>query len=62
MEKINQLNMTIQNIDQLNKQNINQLKDEFNKTIQIMQTNIASNDFALRAINETSHYGSSYSE
>ena len=58
VENINLLNMTIQNIYQLNKQNIYQL----NETIQIVQQNLASNDLKLRAINESLHYGPSYSE
>ena len=47
----------MQNFHQLNKQNIDQLRDEFNETMQIMQTNmdnyIASNDFELKAKNDT---------
>ena len=58
LEKINQLNMTIEHIYQLNQQNIY----EFNETMQIMQQNIASNDLTLRAINETLQFGPSYSE
>ena len=58
LEKINQLNMTIENIYQLNQQNIY----EFNETMQIMQQNIASNDLTLRTINETLQFGPSYSE
>ena len=58
--KINQLNDAIQNIYHLNQQNIDQLRDEFNATIQIMETNIgnyiASNDFTLKAINQTLQY------
>ena len=77
MEKINQLNVTIQqNIHQLNEttqknqQSIDQLRDEFNgtmqytnqlnETMQFMQTNmnnyIASNDITLEAINDTLQY------
>ena len=37
VQNISQLNMTIQNITQLNQQNVNQLINEFNET---MQTNI----------------------
>ena len=47
---------------ELNQQNIYELKLEFNKTIQIMQQNLASNDLKLIAMNETSQYGPSYSE
>ena len=63
MEKINQLNVTIQQ----NQQRDDQLRDELNgsmqytnqlnETMQIMQTNMAnyisSNDFELKAINDT---------
>ena len=38
LEKINQLNMTIEHIYQLNQQNIY----EFNETMKIMQQNIAA--------------------
>ena len=60
IQNIHQLNLTMQNFHQLNKQNIDQLRDEFNETMQIMQTNmdnsIASNDFELKAINNTLQY------
>ena len=53
----NELNQTVQNTHQLNQQHIYELRDEFNETMQIMQTNmdnyIASNDFELKAINDT---------
>ena len=62
VEHINQLNMTIQNIFQLNQQNIYQLRDEFNETMQVMQQNIALNDLTLRAIKESSQNGSSCSK
>ena len=63
VQNMNQLNETIQTIIyQLNQQNINQLRDEFNETIYIMQQNIASNDLTLKFINETVQYGRSYGE
>ena len=62
VEHINQLNMTIQNIFQLNQQSVYQLRDEFNETMQVMQQNIASNDLTLRAIKESSQNGSSCSK
>ena len=49
MKNINELNATIQRNNQLNQQNVYQLRDEYNETMQIMQTYIASNDFALKA-------------
>ena len=52
-----ELNQTMQNTHQLYQQHIYQLRDEFNQTMQIMQTNmenyIASNDFELKAMNDT---------
>ena len=55
-----EFNQTVQNTHQLNQQHIYQLRDEFNETMQIMQTNIsnyiASNDFTLKAINDTLQY------
>ena len=61
-KKINQLNMTIESIYLLNQQNINQLRDEFNETMQIMQQNIAVNDLTLKTINETLQFGPIHSE
>ena len=52
MQNIYQLNATIQINNQLNQQNVYQLRDEYNETMQIMQTYIASNDLALKAIND----------
>ena len=66
MEKINQLNVTIQQ----NQQRDDQLRDEINgtmqytnqlnETMQFMKTNmdnyIASNDITLKAINDTLQY------
>ena len=53
LRKINQLDEKFHNFQQ----NIDQLRDEFNETMQIMQTDIgdyiASNDFTLKAINGT---------
>ena len=55
-----EFNQTMQNTHQLNQQHINQLRDDFNETLQIMQTNIGnyitSNDFTLKAINNTLQY------
>ena len=44
MQNIYQLDIKIQNFYQLNQQSINQLRDEFNETMQIMQNNFAEND------------------
>ena len=52
MQNINQLNATIQINNQLNQQNVYQLRDEYNDTIQTIQTFIASNDLTLKAIND----------
>ena len=52
MQNIHLLNVTIQINNQLYQQNVNQLRDEYNETMQIMQTYIASNDLALKAIND----------
>ena len=52
MQNIYQLNATIQINNQLNQQNVYQLRDEYNETMQIMQNYIASNDLALKAIND----------
>ena len=50
LQNMNQLNKTIQTIfNQLNQQNIYQLRDEFNETIHILQQNIASNDLTTES-------------
>ena len=55
-----EFNQTMQNTHQLYQEHIYQLKDDFNETLQMMQTNIgnyiASNDFTLKAINDTLQY------